>query len=112
MGKLAALTDKLAAAGVNILAALAWVEGETGHLIFVPDDPDEACRQIKPLVDTCDCEEVVHLKLPHKVGGLSKAGHKLADAGINIHLLYATAAGKESLLILRTSDNAKAATLV
>ena len=112
VGRLAELTDKLTGAGVNLLAAVAWAEGGRGHIVMVPDDCDKACDVIKDFVDECKCEEVVHVSLANEIGALGAVAHKLADAGIGIHMMYATAAGDKALIVLMTSDNAKASSLI
>lgn len=112
VGKLAELTDTLKAAGVNMQAVAAWVEGDIGHIVMVADDPDAACQAISPAVETCRFDQVVCTVLPNQAGALGEIAHKLAAAGIAIHLTYATTTGDNALVVLMTDDNAKAAELV
>ncbi|MHC4294047.1 MAG: hypothetical protein ACYSTL_00510 [Planctomycetota bacterium] len=112
VGKLAEVTDKITDAGVNILAAVAWVQDGKGHLEMVTSDNNAACDAVAPLADTCTSEEIVHLTLPNEVGALNKISHTLAEAGISITMLYAAAAGGSAMVVLRTSDNARAAELI
>ncbi len=112
IGKLDELTALLADAGVNIRGAVAWVEGATGHMMMVPDDCDKACATLGPAADSCDCHEVVCVNVSNEVGALNKIAHTLSEAGIAIKVLYASATGGESLIVLNTSDNTKAAELI
>ena len=111
-GKLAELADALAAAGVNIRAMAAWDEGGRGYIMMVPDDCDKACQAIKGIVDKCECGDAVCVSLPNEAGALGKVSHTLSDAGIAIQSVYASAVGPEALVVLNTSDNAKAAELI
>ena len=112
VGKLDELTAMLAEAGVNIRGAAAWVEGTTGHMMMVADDCDKACATLGKDVDSCDCHEVVCVNVSNEVGALNKIAHTLSESGIAINVLYASAAGGESLIVLNTSDNTKAAELI
>ena len=54
VGKLAKVTEALKRAGVNIRAAVAWVEGANGHMRMVTDDNDKACQAVADLVSYLD----------------------------------------------------------
>jgi hypothetical protein len=113
VGKLAEVTDKVKAAGVNIVALCAWTEGNTGHLLMVAEDPDKACQAVQPVVDKCEQGEVVCVKVANKPGALEEVSRKLADAGVGIELCYATTVGgDQAAIVLHTTDNAKAAGIV
>jgi len=112
VGKLAKVTEALKRAGVNIRAAVAWVEGANGHMRMVTDDNDKACQAVGDLVTACGTNEVVCVSLPDEVGSLNKLAAKLAGAGIGINLFYASAAAGKVLVVLETTDNARALRLV
>ena len=112
VGMLAAVTDALKAGGVNIRAAVAWVDGANGHMRMVTDDNERAAQVIAPVVTSCGVAEVVCAGLPNEVGALNVVSRKLADAGIGINLMYASASGGEALVVLETTDNLKAAGLI
>ncbi|MDP6544619.1 MAG: hypothetical protein QGH60_11555 [Phycisphaerae bacterium] len=112
-GKLAEVTDKLKDAGVNILAMCAWGEGDVGHLMLVADDPQKACESISPAVDECGWDEVVRVHAANTPGSLNEIAHKLAEAGIDVAFTYAsTTDAPEAVIILNTSDNARAAEIL
>ena len=111
-GRLADMTEKLKDAGVNIRGLVAWCEGDLGHIIVLPYDPAK-CEQIEcPEAQKKEASEAVCVELPDRVGSLSEAARKLADAGIHINMCYAAATGGKALTIFQTSDNAKAAELL
>lgn len=113
VGALADLTEKVKGAGVNILALCAWVQNGTGHLLMLTDDNRAACQAIQSLVGQCREDEVISLTLPNTPGALNEAARKLADAGIGIELAYASAGeALQSAIVLKTTDNARAAGLV
>ena len=109
VGKLAEITDKVKAAGVNIIALCAWTEGGTGRLVMVAEDAAKACDAIQPVVDKCEWGEAVCVKVANKPGALEEVAKKLADAGVGIEMCYATAPkGESATIVLHTTDNAKA----
>jgi len=114
VGKLAELTDKLKDAGVNITAICAWTEGDTGHLLLVTDDNDAAYRALEPMVDGCEArEDVVCVKAGNTPGALHRIAHTLAEAGIGIQLAHAACGDQaEAVILLKTTDNTKAVTLL
>ena len=113
VGRLAEVTEKVKAEGINILALCAWVDGDIGHLLLLADDSDKACAAIQGSVDSCEFQEVVCAKMPNTPGALNEAARKLAEAGIGIDMVYATAAdAQEAPVVFATTDNARAAELI
>ncbi len=113
VGRLAEVTAKAKDAGVNILAICAWTEGETGKVLMVTDDNQKACAAVSEVVDDCEFAPGVCVKLPNQPGALNGIARILADAGINVELVYATAGDADEVtVVLHTSDDAKAAELI
>ena len=112
VGLLADATDKVKAAGVNITGLCAWVEGDKGHLRMLTEDNDKVCQAISPLMESCEMDEAVAVRAPNSPGALNEIARKLADSGININLVYATAEGNDASIVLKTTDNAKAAEIL
>jgi len=113
VGRLAEVTDKIKDAGVNIRAICAWVEGDRGKLLLAAEDPDKACECLSGVCEKCDLSEVVLVKVANEPGALNVIAHKLADEGIGINMVQATAGeGPEAVILLDTTDNAKAAEIV
>ena len=113
VGRLAQVTDQIKQAGVNILALSAWIEEGQGHLLVVGSDPDKCCNAISKVVDKCEWDEVVFAEVQNEVGALNAIARKLAEANIQIDKVYATC-GKagQAMIVLKTSDNAKAAEIL
>ena len=113
VGKLAEITKALKDAEVNVIAANAWLRQGQGFMYLVTDDADKASNALDPVVDSCQTGgQVVCVNVPNMPGALNNVAAKLADAGIAINVCYATTAGGEAMIVLDTSDNAKAAGLV
>ena len=113
IGKLSEISDALKSAGVNIIAANAWVNQGQGFIYLVAENTDEASAAVGPIVDSCEAGgKVVCMNVPDKPGALGEIATKLADAGIGINLCYATTAGGEAMIVLDTTDNEKAAGLI
>jgi len=93
VGKLAEVTDTIKAAGLNIQAACAWVQGEAGYMYLITDDNDKACGALTGQVENCQKTPVVTVTAPDEVGAMNALAKKLADAGVGINLVYATTAG-------------------
>jgi len=113
VGKLAEVTGRLADAGLNILAVCAWVEGTTGKMLLCTDDNEKACATVREAGLTCDWKEGICVEADNRPGALQRVAQALAEAGINIEVVYATATdGPKARVVLHTSDNAKAAEVV
>jgi len=113
VGRLAEVADAIKGAGVNILAMCAWVQEGQGHIRVVGSDPEACCKALSKIVDTCEWEEVVCVDVANEVGALTAVARKLAEANIQVDMAYATCANAdEAMIVLRTSDNAKAVTIV
>jgi len=113
VGKLRDLTEALKGAGIDIRAVTAWVEGSTGRMMLLTDDNDKACGALSDQVRSCQMSDAVAVKVSNEVGALHGVAAKLAEAGVAIHSVVATAGGgPEAMILLRTSDNAKAAELI
>ncbi len=113
VGLLADATDKVKEAGVNITGLCAWVDGDKGYLRMITADNDKVCQALSPLTESCEMDEAVVVKAANTPGALNEIARKLADAGIDINLIYATVTDEpEATVILKTTDNAKAAEIL
>ncbi len=113
VGRLAELTDRIRTAGINITAMCARVEQGVGRVMVVSDDHDKLYTAVSPFVDQCEFREVVCVSIANKPGGLHGIASALADAGIRINLIYATAEKEpDALVVVDTSDNRKSAEIL
>ena len=114
VGVLARIAKIVADKGVNILAASAWVEGTEAVIRLVTDDQlriADALREKKFAVRETD---VVLTEAAHKPGMLRHLTETLADKGIDLRYLYASAtAGQDkSLVVLSSMNNERAVVLL
>ena len=113
IGRLAEVTDHIKEAGVNILAMCAWVEQGRGHILVVGSEPEKCCSALSKVVDKCEWDEVVCAKVANKIGVLNTVAHKLAEADLQVNMATDSCAEtEEAMVVLQTSNNAKAAEIL
>lgn len=105
-GRLAALTEALAASGVNIEALAAYAHDGEGTVRLIVDDApttrrvlDEAALQHHEL-------PVLTAMLPHRPGELARLTRAIADAGVNINAIYVTRANSDGVELAIALDDA------
>jgi hypothetical protein len=97
-GRLAEVTDVLAAAGVNIRALSLADTADFGILRLIVDQVDQAKQALKDKGFTIGRTEVLALEVPDRPGGLAEILRILGKAGINVEYMYA--------FVQRSLDNA------
>lgn len=112
-GQLAALTELLAKAGVNIEALTAYgLDGE-GAVRLIVDDAAAARRAMSEAGMRAEEHSVLTTHLPHRPGELAAVARRLADAGVNVEAIYVLGGGSEGLsLALVVDQPAEAAPLL
>lgn len=88
-GVLASLGESLGSARVNVEGFCGFpAEGQAiGHLLV--DDPGTAREALeRPGAQVTDERDVLVLDLLNRAGALGQTARKLADAGLNIELVY------------------------
>jgi hypothetical protein len=96
-GQLAALTDKLAAAGVHIEALAAFSQGDEGTIRLMASDVDEARRVLRDSGIRFEEQKVIETVIKDEPHALAELTRKLADSGVNIEAMYLLHANGESL---------------
>ena len=96
-GRLAALAEALAEAGVNIDAMAAFAFDGRGMIRFVVDDAVAARRTLNEAGLAADEHQVLTAFLPHTPGQLAKVARSLADSDINIEAVYVLNSGPEGV---------------
>lgn len=87
-GVLAALTERIARAGVRIEALAAFGMGEIGVVHIVTED-EATVRGVLSRSDlTFEERPVLTTHLPPGPAAVAALAHRLADAGINIEAMY------------------------
>ena len=107
-GTLADVGESLGNAGVNIDGGCGFATGGRADFHFLVEDADGARKAIEGAGLTVkDERDVVILDVTDKPGELGAIARRLADAGVNIDLVYLTARGQ---LVLGVDDLEKART--
>jgi hypothetical protein len=96
-GRLAALTEALAEAGVNIEALAAFgLDGE-GVVRLIVDDATAARRTLREAGLSAEEHQVLTAFLPHSPGQLAAVARSLADSDINIEAVYVLNSGADGI---------------
>ena len=108
VGLLSEITTAIAGAKVNITAICAYGLEDTAYFMLTTDGNAKAKKALSPLGVAIEEKDVVEVEVLDKPGELQKVAKKIADAGIDIEYMYATASsGKKETCIFMTSDNSK-----
>jgi hypothetical protein len=109
VGLLWEVTAAIAGAKINITAICAYGMENTAYFMLTTDSNAKAKKALAPLGFGIEEKDVVEVEVPDKPRELQKVVKKVADAGIDIEYMYATASsGKTETCIFMTSDNKKA----
>ena len=105
-GALAAMGEALGRAGVSLVGGGAWVVAGRGVAHFLVANGEAACAALAGTGITVEAvREVIVQKLEQGVPGqLGKLTRRMADAGVNIEVLYSDHANQ---LVLVVDDPAK-----
>lgn len=87
-GRLASLTEALAAFGVNIEALAAYGHDSDGTVRLITDDAATTRRVLHEAALQHDENPVLTVQLPHLPGELARLTRVLADVGVNIDAIY------------------------
>jgi hypothetical protein len=111
-GQLAKLGGATGAAGVNIRGMCAFT-GEGRGIIHVLIDDDAVRRAVAALTEAgmgvAEEREVLVVDIADKPGSLGELARELADANVNIELLYTTFGGIKVVIASDDLDSARAA---
>ena len=109
IGLLSELTTAVSKAKINITAICAYGMGNAAYFMLTTNSHAKAKKALSPLGITVEEKDVVEVVVPDKPGELQKIAKKIANAGIDIEYMYATASsGKKETCIFMTADNPKA----
>lgn len=113
-GSGAKVLEAIAGSGVNVEGLVGYGVSPTQAFLHVlTDNPDGSCAALQGAGLSCECKECVAVELPNEAGAMARTLRKLADAGIDVEHCYGSALGSgQALCVLRTSDNAKAVSLL
>ncbi|NIR50702.1 ACT domain-containing protein [candidate division KSB1 bacterium] len=112
VGSLGELSENLAKASINIKAFSVVDDLDWGIVRLIVDDPDKAKEVLQKLGLMYGEGNVLTVELGNRPGALADLATKLAKKKINIEQAYATATEKGSLVVLSTTDDKKAHSLL
>jgi hypothetical protein len=105
-GLLSEVTTAIAGEKVNITAICAYAMGDTAYFMLTTASNVKAKKALAPFGVAIEERDVVEVELLNRPGELQKIAKRIANAGIDIEYMYATAgAGKSTTCILKTADD-------
>ncbi len=110
MGLLKEISSALAAAKINILSISGYVlENDQANFLMMVDKHAAAKKVLSHVLRFRVAEDsVIRLELANRPGELAKVATKISDAGIDINYLYGTVSGRNSIVVMKTKDDARA----
>lgn len=107
VGALADVCRAVALSGINLVATCAHVVDNKGIMFFVTDNNEKARKVLKEKKFDVREEEVVLLSLTNKPGALQIIAEKIAQAGIDLMLVYGSVEkdGKASTIVVVSNNN-------
>jgi hypothetical protein len=114
VGALAQITKIVSEKGINIRAASAWIEGREAVIRLLTDDAARVADALRAKQVAVKENEVVMTDAPHQPGILRSLTETLAQAGIDLCYLYASAPDNQQqcLIVFASTDNTKALALL
>ena len=110
VGALAEASRVLSNEEVNLRAACAHVVNNRGVIVLVSDDNDKAMNVLGTRKYDVREEEVIIVTLDNKPGSLKAITEKIAQAGIDLNLVYGSVVkGQDKCTIIFRSPNNAAA---
>jgi len=108
------MAKTIADKGINLLAVSAWVEGADAVIRLVTEDTVRVMDTLKAHQYQARETDVLVVDVPHKPGMLRHITGKLAQGGIDVHHLYATApnAQERSMVVFASANNDRAMVLL
>lgn len=103
-GRLASLTEALAAFGVNIEALAAYGHDGEGTVRIITSDSPTTRRVLEEADLHFEEHTVLAVELPHRPGELARLTRSLADAGVNIDALYVLRANSDGIELAISVD--------
>lgn len=108
-GRLASLTEALAAFGVNIEALTAYGHDGDSSVRLIVDDAPTTRRVLDEADLNFDENIVLSVQLPHRPGELANLTRRLADAGVNIEAIYVLRSSSDGIEFALSVDQPETA---
>jgi len=115
VGRLVAILEVLERRGINIEGLSVSDAAENGIVRMIMANAEEGLEELRLSGFIARIDSVISCEIPHVPGGLlHNVSKPLAEAGINVHYLYAytdSSTGK-AIAIIKTDDIAKAESIL
>lgn len=113
-GRLAEITEVLAAANIDIRAISVADTSDFGILRVIVDQPEKAVTTLKEHGMTVSLTNVIAVGIDDKPGAFAKAVRILADAGLDMEYMYAFISRDQgkAFVIIRTNNAQKASEIL
>jgi len=100
-GEMARMGEALGAAGVSVEGGGGWVVDDKGYMHFLFENGVAAKKALEEVgIDVLDVREVFVQKLRQDIPGqLGKIARRMADAGVNIEVVYSDHANHLCLVV-------------
>ena len=111
-GELARLGESTGAAGVNIQGMCAFTGEGRGiiHVLIADEAVERAVTAVEAAgLGVVDRREVLVIDIEDRPGSLGELARELADASVNIELMYTTFGGVNVVIATDDLENARAA---
>src|SRR5208337_4090784 len=113
VGLTAEISSKLGMAKVDILSICGYAMGDKAHFMLTVDNTAKAKKALSKMGVTISESDVIAVELLNKPGALGKVTGVIADAGIDIRYVFATAlTGKVCSCVISSDDDKKAVKLI
>ena len=107
-GEMAKVCEAMAAAHINIRALYSAVESHAGVIRIVPDDLGFAVHAADSAGLMYHITDVIMVEVDDIMGEAARISRQLADGGVNIDCMYASAAAGRMLVVVGVSDAKRA----
>ncbi len=109
-GRLAEVTETLAARGINIRALSLADTADFGIFRLIVSDPQTALAVLKENAFTVNKSDVVAVEVPDRPGGLAGILRALTGKNVNVEYMYAFVqkSGEHAVVIFRFDEIEKA----
>lgn len=109
-GQLATLGEATGQAGINLLAMCALTGEGRGVINILVEDPVAAREALEGAgMGVADSREALVVDVEDRPGTLGQLARELADAGVNIELIYSTFSGVRVAIVTDDLASARAA---
>ena len=107
VGTLSKITEIVSGANINLVAICGYAIGEKGFINFVTEDNKRVKKLLQEKKFDAREEEVVVVSLGNKPGALKALSDTIANAGIDLVLMYGSVNDKDKAarLVLVSEDN-------